>query len=287
MPYEAEVIISTIDDPPELMRTDTAMLDLGELIEDIAQQGLINPISIRDMGTGRYELMAGYRRKCAFIEMGRTSIPARVFARDEADPDLVMGAENFHRVDVNPVEEALFYARIMAKHGISATEVARRFRRSPGHVLQSLALLSGNEKVLEALREGVLTKAQAVEINKIKDELGQATALHYAKNNGMTARAIKHYREGREMSGVDVGSERVMQIIQESGPPTSIITLLCSFCKSYKPMEQVMVLQGCSDCMSELTKAAEFYNPWDAALRAGFVSFLPAPPSGPSEGEDG
>lgn len=278
MPYEAEVIISTIDDPPELMRTDTAMLDLGELIEDIAQQGLINPISIRDMGNGRYELMAGYRRKCAFIEMGKTSIPARVFAINEVDPDMVMGAENFHRVDVNPVEEALFYARVMAKHGISASEVARRFRRSPGHVLQSLSLLAGNEEVLVALREGKLTKAQSYEINKIKDELGQKTALHYALNSGMTPRAIKHYREGREMSGADTGSMAVMQAIQEAGPPQSIVTLYCSFCKGYKPMEHVMMLQGCNDCMSELTRAAEFYNPWDKAMQEGRVAFLPAPP---------
>lgn len=278
MPYEAEVIISTIDDPPELMRTDTQMLDLGELIEDIAQQGLINPISIRDMQTGRYELMAGYRRKCAFIEMGRTSIPARIFALNEVDPDLVMGAENFMRVDVNPVEEAGFYARIMAKNGISATEVARRFRRSPGHVRQSLSLLAGNQDVLEALRAGALTKAQAYEINEIKDELGQKTALHYARNNGMTARAIKHYREGREMSGVDTGSMQVMEVVRESGPPMMMQSLFCMFHKGYSPMQEVQMLQICNECFSEMAKAAEFYNPWDAAVRAGYVAAFPMPP---------
>lgn len=264
MPYEAEIIISCISDPPELMRTDTAMLDLGELIADIDRNGLINPISIRDLGAGRYELMAGYRRKLAFIEMGKVSIPARIYQQDEADPDSIMGAENFHRVQVNPVEEALFFARVMAKHGVSASEVARRFQRSYGHVQQSLSLLSGNEKVLESLRLGELTKAQAYEINKIEDALGQETAWHYAKNNGMTARALRHYREGREMSGVDKGAAKVMEIIQESGPPTSIVTLHCTFCLQYKPMEHVQVLQACSDCMSELTKAAQMYNAWEA-----------------------
>lgn len=287
MPYEAEVIISTIDDPPELMRTDTAMLDLGELIADIDAQGLINPISVRDMQTGRYELMAGYRRKCAFIEMGRTSIPCRIFGLTEVDPDMVMGAENFMRVDVNPVEEALFYARVMAKHNVSATEVARRFRRSPGHVQQSLSLLAGNAEVLEELRSGTLTKAQAYEINKIADELGQKTALHYAKNNGMTARAIKHYREGREMSGVDTGAMKVMEVVREAGPPMMVQSLYCMFDKQYRPMETVQMLQICNECFSEMAKAAEFYNAWDAAMKAGTVTRLPSPPDAGWEDHDG
>jgi ParB/RepB/Spo0J family partition protein len=269
MPMVQTLAIDAIILPDQLMRTDSIMQGLGELIEDIAQNGLINPISVRNLQDGRYRLIAGHRRYLAHREMGRALIQANIYELGEGDDDLIMGAENFHRVDVNAVEEAQFYAGQIAKHGISASEVARRYKRSPGHVLSSLSLLSGNEKVLEALRAGLLTKAQAYEINKIKDELGQVTALHYSLNNGMTANAIKHYREGREMAGTDVGTERVMQVVQESGPPSSIVTLLCSFCKGYKPMPEVMVLQGCSDCMSELTKAAEMYNAWEREQQGG------------------
>lgn len=287
MPTECYVDVKVIDPPLKPMRRDTLMEGMGELINDIAQNGLINAVSIRDCQNGRFYIIAGHRRYLAHVEMGRLQVRCAVYAPGEGDDDQIRGSENFVRQDVNPVEEAEFYKDQMDKHNISVAEVARRYNRSPSHVQQSVALLDGNKDVLEALRAGTLTKAQAYEINKIHDELGQKTALHYAKNNGMTARSIKHYREGREMSGVDTGSERVMQVIQESGPPTSIITLLCSFCKNYKPMEHVMVLQGCSDCMSELTRAAEFYNPWDAALRDGRVDVLPAPPQPRENNGDG
>src|SRR5258707_2547673 len=123
MPYAALVNLAAIDLPERLMRSDTIYEGLGELIEDIAQNGLINPISVRELSNGRYRLIAGHRRFLAVKELAQLGIAAQVYLEGEGDDDLIMGAENFQRTQVNSVEEAEFYAAQIAKYGISASEV--------------------------------------------------------------------------------------------------------------------------------------------------------------------
>src|SRR5436853_4962191 len=106
MPQVQTIALDAIVLPEQLMRTDTIMLGLGELIEDIAQNGLINPVSVRNLQDGHYRLIAGHRRYLAHKEMGRSFIQANIFELGEGDDDLIMGSENFARTDVNPVEEA-------------------------------------------------------------------------------------------------------------------------------------------------------------------------------------
>lgn len=263
MPYAAVVNMVAIDLPERLMRSDTIYQELGELIEDIAQNGLINPISVREIGEGRYRLIAGHRRFLATKELGRAGIPAMVYAPDEGDDDLIMGSENFQRVQVDPVEEAEFYAAQIAKFGISASEVARRYKRSPAHVLQSLSLLSGDPEVLAALRAGAISKSQAAEINKFQDDTGLKTALRYACNNGMTATAIRDWRQSRENTGVSETLRQVEPTIMANGEMLMETRLMCSFCRKFHTLDIVQTLQICSGCFSELGKAAEVYNTYE------------------------
>ncbi len=270
MPQPRNVALELIDPPKEPMREDTLYQGMGELIEDIAQNGLINAISIRDTQDGRYYIIAGHRRYIAHKEMGRFDIRCDVYAPGEGDDDQIRGSENFHRTDVNPIEEARFYAQQVAKHGISASEVARRYKRSVGHVQQSLSLLAGDERVLEALRAGEINKGQALELNKIRDELGLLTALHYAKNQGMTVAALRGFREQRERVGADVGAQNVMETIRQAQEPMARNQLLCSFSKNWWDYGQIQMYQICQNCMSEIGKASRMYNYWEKLFKAGY-----------------
>jgi hypothetical protein len=134
------------------------------------------------------------------------------------------------------------------------------------------------------------TKPRRMRLTKSRTTSGKQTALHYAQNNGMTAIAIKAYREGRERVGADVGSARVVETIMADQAVRSRTQLLCTFCKQFHEMTEVMVTQGCAGCMSELTKAAQLYNCWEALKMEGFdctctvCIHLPAPEIRPALG---
>ncbi len=260
MPYAATVNLAAIDLPERLMRSDTTYEGLGELIEDIAQNGLINPISVRELPEGRYRLIAGRRRMLATIELGKLGITAQVYGPDEGDDDLIMGAENFQRTQVNSVEEAEFYAAQIVKYGISASEVARRYKRSASHVVQLLSVIEGDQGVLAALRDGKITKSQAVEINKFTDNIGKQGALTYALNNGMTAVSIKAWRESRERGGVSSALKAIEPVIAANGEMMMLTNLYCQFHKAYLPLDQVQTLQICNDCFSGIATALEFWT---------------------------
>jgi hypothetical protein len=138
--------------------------------------------------------------------------------------------------------------------------VARRFKRSASHVLQSLQLLVGDEGVLQALRDGAITKAQAVEINKFDDAIGKQNALNYALNNGMTAASIKAWRESRERGGVSAALKQIEPIIQANGEMMMQTNLYCQFHKQYLPLDQIRTLQICHECFSGLATALEFWT---------------------------
>lgn len=289
MPQPRNVALQLIDPPLEPMREDTLYQNMGELINDIAQNGLINAISVREKPDNRYYIIAGHRRFIAHKEMGRFDIRCDVYAQGEGDDDQIRGSENFIRTDVNPVEEARFYAAQMAKHGIGVQEIARRYNRSVSTVQIALSLLTGDERVLEALRAGEINKGQANEINRIRDELGLVTALHYAKNQGMTIVALRAYREQRERVGADVGAQGVMEAIRREQEPMARNQLLCSFDKTWHDLGAIQLYQICQPCMSQLTQAAHMFNYWEKLFRAGYqcecevCTVLPKPEVDPVE----
>src|SRR5574343_2047869 len=105
--YVQEIFSDRIDDPKEAMRTELDRDDLFDLAENIKQNGLINPITIRPMGD-RYEVVAGHRRLSACKIAGIIKIPCVVRELDDTKTFEVMAAENLERADVDPVDEAIF-----------------------------------------------------------------------------------------------------------------------------------------------------------------------------------
>src|ERR1043166_233622 len=134
MPELRAIPLDLLDPPDKPMRIDTTFEGLSDLKESLAQNGLINPVTARQAGE-RYQLIAGVRRSLAARELGWKTIEARVYAEGEpCNVDEIMAHENFHRTQINAVEEALYHAEQIAKHGISVAEEARRSRRSPDTV---------------------------------------------------------------------------------------------------------------------------------------------------------
>lgn len=260
MPAFSEVALELIDPPDDPQRKETLMLGLGELMNDIALNGLMQPVGIRLQPSGRYYIIWGHRRYLAHKEMGRWGILAMVYAQGEGNDDQLRGSENLQHNALTGVEEAEFYARQMEKFQISASEVARRYQRSPSHVLQLVGLLDGDQGVLLALREGRLNKAQCIEINKFADTAGRDQAIHYALDNGMSATAIRDWRESRVKNGISDAMKKIEPIIQANGEVMMMTNLYCQFHKEYLPLDQVQSLQICNDCFDGIARALEFWT---------------------------
>src|SRR5258707_12153218 len=177
MPDFREIPLDRIYPPSRVMREETVYEGLSELCESIAQNGLLEPIIVEQLPDNYYELIAGMRRLLAHKELGKATIRASIYPLGSIDKEEAMAHENLHRSDLNPVEEAQWYEHICAKHQISAAECARRMRVGSSRVTEMLALLTGDAMIKEAVRDGRINRAQARELNKIKDEPGRKSAL--------------------------------------------------------------------------------------------------------------
>jgi len=260
MPEYREVPLTSLTPPDRPMREETLWEGLSDLKESLASTGLINPISVRERSPGAYQIIAGMRRTLAAKELGWQTISAKVYAKGEGTDDEIMAHENFHRTNLNPVEEALYHSEQMAKHQINVAEQARRSRRSEHTVRALLSLLEGDEGVREAVRAGKLSQAQAREINLIKDSPGRTFALTYATNNGWTALSLRLWREQRDISGISQQLGDLVPIIEGLPKPTIEERMLCSLCSLYHPINVVRIWQVCDSCQSGVAAAVEHWQ---------------------------
>ena len=164
---------------------------LEELRESIAQHGILQPLIVRDIGGGTYELIAGERRLRAAKLAGLTEIPA-VF-RIAADAELAEMAliENLQREDLNPIEEARAYERLLGEFKLSQEQLARRVARSRSAIANSVRLLRLAASVQEFLANGVLTTGQVRPLLALESKTLQSEAAEYIQEHELTARGVE------------------------------------------------------------------------------------------------
>jgi ParB family transcriptional regulator, chromosome partitioning protein len=134
---------------------------LEALAESVRAQGLVQPVVVRPLGEGRYELVAGERRWRAARLAGLATVPAVVREADERESLLLALVENVAREDLSAVEEARAYAALRDEFGLSLAEIAERVGRSKPAVSNRLRLLELPEDLLALVESGALTEGHA------------------------------------------------------------------------------------------------------------------------------
>lgn len=134
---------------------------LAELADSIAQYGLIQPITVRKLGSGYYQIIAGERRWRASRLAGLDEVPVRVIEADDRLTAELALVENLQREGLNPIEEAKGYRTLIEAHGLTQDEVAKSVGRSRPAVTNALRLLSLSPKVLEMVEKGELSAGHA------------------------------------------------------------------------------------------------------------------------------
>ena len=134
---------------------------LRELSESIAQFGLIQPITVRKLDTGYYQIIAGERRWRAARLAGLQEVPVRVIEADEKLTAELALVENLQREDLNPIEEAKGYQTLMERYGLTQEETARSVGRSRPAIANALRLLGLSPSVLQLVETGKLSAGHA------------------------------------------------------------------------------------------------------------------------------
>lgn len=168
--------IYKVEPNPDQPRKDFDPEELENLAESIRVHGLIQPLTVREMPTGYYQIIAGERRWRAARLAKLSEVPVVVIDADDRKAVELALIENLQRQDLNPVEEALGYKSLMEDYGLTQEEAATRVGKSRPAVANALRLLSLNPEVLELVRSGSLTAGHARAIAALKSEKKQLDA---------------------------------------------------------------------------------------------------------------
>ncbi len=187
----ADLDVETIRPNPYQPRQDFDDTALDELAASIRQLGIIQPITVRALGEGRFEIISGERRLRAAKRAGLGRIPAYV---READTEAMLEmaiVENIQRENLNPVEVALGYHRLLDECGLTQEEVAKKVSKSRSAVANTLRLLKLPPAVLASLRDGTLTGGHARMLVSIEDEEAQGELHARIVEKGLSVRQVE------------------------------------------------------------------------------------------------
>ncbi len=195
--FDQEVTASTpykmlpiykVEPNPGQPRQDFDEEELLSLSESIAEHGIIQPLTVRQLPSGYYQIIAGERRWRAARMAKLGEVPAVVIEADDKKAMELALIENLQRQDLNPVEEALGYQSLMADYGLTQEEAAQRVGKSRPAVANSLRLLNLPDALLEKLRAGELTAGHARAVLSLKTEKKQLEAAQKIIALGLSVR---------------------------------------------------------------------------------------------------
>ena len=180
--------IHKVEPNPDQPRHSFDETELQELADSIAQHGVIQPLTVREMPNGYFQIIAGERRWRASRLANLSEIPAVVIEADDKTAMELALIENLQRQDLNPVEEARGYDALISEYGMTQEEAAQRVGKSRPAVANALRLLALPEKVLAMLEEGKLTAGHARAVLSLKNEKKQLDAANKIAALGLSVR---------------------------------------------------------------------------------------------------
>ena len=164
---------------------------LAELADSIAAVGVIQPLIVRPLVSGGYQIVAGERRWRAAQSAGLTEVPVIIRELNDKEVDEIALIENLQREDLNPVEEAEGYRHLMNEYGMTQEQVASRVGKSRPSVANSVRLLELPDSVLGMLTAGDLTVGHVRPLLGLHDEESMVKIACQAVKKKMTVRDVE------------------------------------------------------------------------------------------------
>ena len=180
--------IYKVEPNPDQPRQDFDEEELQALADSITVHGIIQPLTVREMPNGYYQIIAGERRWRAARMANLSDVPAVIIEADGKKAMELALIENLQRQDLNPLEEALGYQTLMNEYGLTQEEAAGRVGKSRPAVANALRLLGLCPEVQERVRKGELSAGHARAILQLKSEKKQQEAAQKIVALGLSVR---------------------------------------------------------------------------------------------------
>lgn len=180
--------IYKVEPNPDQPRQDFDEEELQALADSIEQHGIIQPLTVRELNSGYYQIIAGERRWRAARLANLSDVPAIIIEADDRKVKELALIENLQRQDLNPMEESLGYQSLMQEYGLTQEEAAKRVGKSRPAVANALRLLNLPQDVMEMVRSGKLTAGHARAVLVLKTEKKQLEAAQKIAALGLSVR---------------------------------------------------------------------------------------------------
>ena len=198
-------------------RFDDAALE--ELTDSIRQHGLIQPITVRQIDGGYYQIIAGERRWRAARAAGLTEIPVRVIEADDRRAMELALVENLQREDLNPIEEARGYRTLMQEYGLTQEDAAAAVGKSRPAVANALRLLGLSDAAQRLVEDGTLSAGHARALLPIRDEAALLEAARTVADKRLSVRQtealVAHLTKAKARSAPAAPSPAAVDYVRE------------------------------------------------------------------------
>lgn len=182
-----ELAIDLISPNPDQPRTDISEEGIAELADSIRKVGLLQPIIVRPLGEG-YQIIAGERRWRASRQAGLERVPVSVLSTSETESLEIALIENLQREDLNAIEEARGYRRLLTEYHMTQAELADKVSKSRSAVTNALRLLDLPEEVQELVYDGKLSAGHARAVLSVPDESARLKLAQKVVEEGLSVR---------------------------------------------------------------------------------------------------
>ena len=206
---------------------------LAELADSIRQHGIIQPLTVRKLASGYYQIIAGERRWRAARLAGLQEVPVIVMEADDRKAAELAMIENLQREDLNPMEEAAGYQALMEQHHMTQEEAAQRVGKSRSAVANSLRLLNLAPAVRKLVEEDKLSAGHARALLPLPPAL-QEKAAEAVVSGGLSVRqaealakrlaAEQKEKPAAQSAGVDYAAEAQKELSSKLGRGVRIVT---------------------------------------------------------------
>ncbi|MCO6495543.1 MAG: ParB/RepB/Spo0J family partition protein [Bacteroidetes bacterium] len=201
-----EVPIGQIEANPFQPRTEFEKTALEELAASIKLHGIIQPVTLRKMGYDKYQLISGERRTRAAILAGLKSIPAYVRIANDQDMLEMALIENIQRENLNAIEIALSYKRLLEECNLKQDELGERVGKDRSTVANYMRLLKLPDEIQAAIKNNELSMGHARSLLGLKDDEDRLALFHRITQDNLSVRATEKIVKDHSKNGVKTSS---------------------------------------------------------------------------------
>ena len=204
--------LSKIKANPNQPRKDFDDSKMEELISSIKEKGILQPIAVRELKNGDYEIIAGERRYRAAKSAGLESIPAYILSvSNESEIMEYALIENIQRVDLDPIEESEAFALLKSKYNLSQKEISKRVGKSRSLIANSLRLLKLPTSIKKDIKANKLTMGHAISLLGLKNKTQMLAIANRIINNKLSVRNTEEI-----VSKINLSSNKKIKVKKSS-----------------------------------------------------------------------